>query len=192
MMACILKEALVRPLVHGLQKFSLLFTALGNIAPRSCSIRYHGATLSHHRIDPKVHDELLLKFGSANEENFLKNANGLKDSKNTVNVSDIGLVDATSNPAQLINLLYANETFGEVATVNDTLGAENTIVRSLSDTSLGSMNITEGQIFGNTLAQESGEFGEVIFRQNLAVGTSTFEFTPNISGTLHCRIIPMD
>ncbi|KAJ1355576.1 hypothetical protein KIN20_013031 [Parelaphostrongylus tenuis] len=49
----------------------------------------------------RVHGEFLLKFGKANEENFLKNANWLEDSKNTVDMSDLGLVDATSHPEQI-------------------------------------------------------------------------------------------
>ncbi|VDM52163.1 unnamed protein product [Angiostrongylus costaricensis] len=104
-------EALVRPLVAGHQKFSLLFTAFGFIAPESCSFLYKGAILSQHRIDPRVHEELLTKFSRTEENSTSENAHGVRDSKRAVDVTDLHLVDADSDLKQLINLLYANETF---------------------------------------------------------------------------------
>uniref|UniRef100_A0A158PA55 CPG4 domain-containing protein n=1 Tax=Angiostrongylus cantonensis TaxID=6313 RepID=A0A158PA55_ANGCA len=165
-------EALVRPLVAGHQKFSLLFTAFGFIAPESCSFLYKGAILSQHRIDPRVHEELLTKFSRTDENSTSENTHGVRDSKGAVDVSDLHLVDADSDLEQLINLLYANETFDKAAAVDDTFLADDDVIQLSPDPFVGPINITDEPLFKNALTEGADVFGEVIFKQSLPAGAN--------------------
>ncbi|WKY13557.1 hypothetical protein Q1695_004417 [Nippostrongylus brasiliensis] len=215
-----ISETIVRPLVEGHQKFSPLFIALGVVAPRSCSFLYKGSRLLRHRIDPKTNEELWKTYGVAEEEELAaaaeESANGANPfDPNAINADSdldrlINLVYTNEtfeeeNAAELFNATTLTEddihralkekekerataipvTVDVDATFSNKTGAliETERLGDDSISRLAVVNRSEVEVRANT---------EVMLRWNLSEAATVIQFTPNISGSIHCQIIHHD
>ncbi|KJH44957.1 hypothetical protein DICVIV_08994 [Dictyocaulus viviparus] len=190
----VVKEALIRPLVEGHQKFSPLFIAFGVIAPKSCSFLYKGSSLLRHRIDPEVNDALLTKYGRAESVDINEDKDYTDDTNEMADQMKFRSIDAESDLEHFINIIYGNGTLEEAKILNATFLEEDNILQPSSGQSESTSSALENDtLFDIVLNEGSGHLDEiVVFRATLPTDMLSFEFTPNISGTFQCRIIPVD